>query len=230
MKLTDFNDLTEAHAYFTTQSKLVSADMMRVFMIQSGLYAYFKNHTEDLQMATYDNMSSGGEFNFMKGHASNVESLIDGMIAGDAINATALANLKTTCIAYSNVDTYEYANTTQEEFDTAVALEALNNPLMAHTYNIQGGIDYIVKTNRELIVDVIFDAPTQVNCKVDVRALLLDSATGIYVPESRVDSVNVPKDSVGKSYRIARGFAARKMKFEATCNYSLPFSVSVREA
>ena len=130
--------------------------------------------------------------------------------------------------------TKPFINVTQEQQDEAILENSLEGSLESHSYTI-GGFPinepdaYIIKT-RELIVDVIFDASAPVNTTVTVRALLLDAVTGIYVPESTVDTVRVSAGSTSKNYRISRSFSARKMKFEAICSHNLSFQVVVREA
>lgn len=131
--------------------------------------------------------------------------------------------------------TFPFAGVTQIDVDEAIVANLLALGSTAHSYTIGGyptnAIDAnIVKTNKEFIVDVIFDAPVPVDCVVSVRVLLLDAETNTYVPESDVDTVRVSVSSTSKNYRIKRTFSARKMQFEATCNMNLAFQVKVREA
>ena len=79
--------------------------MMKKFVLGAGLYSYFKYSQGDLQMATYDEMTSGdGLFNMIEAHPDNVIGLFDLMIAQEVdidLN-TKLVNLKANCVAYSN--------------------------------------------------------------------------------------------------------------------------------
>lgn len=132
MKLADFATLDEAKAYCENVGRMVSADQMRIFFLTYGLYLYFKNHSEPLEQATYDNMLSAGQYNFIDGHASNVSGLVDMLIANasnvdtvrlpNGSNLTvkaAITALKQACVDFANVKTYPFENTTQAEFDAA---------------------------------------------------------------------------------------------------------------
>jgi len=88
-----------------TMSKMITASMMKKFVLGAGLYSYFKYSQGDLQMATYDEMTSGdGLFNMIEAHPDNVIGLFDLMIAQelDIDLNTKLVSLKAECIAHSN--------------------------------------------------------------------------------------------------------------------------------
>ncbi len=83
--------------------------MMKTFVLHPdvNLYAYFKFSSNDLQMATYDEMTSGdGLFNMIESHPDNVIALFDGMIASelDADISLRMGSLKNICITYANQD------------------------------------------------------------------------------------------------------------------------------
>ena len=129
-----------------------------------------------------------------------------------------------------------YAEYDQAMLDQAKADFALQTPVDAYSYTIQNITNdpnaYIVKTNREVIIDGIFDAPVTKACTITVEVLLEDKATGLYIPENKKIKINVPIGSRGQSDRIVstKGFSARKMKFSATCDYGFPFQLMVAEA
>jgi hypothetical protein len=117
-KLHEFETLADAQIYPVVETKMLSGDQMRIFMIMTGLYGYFKNHTSDAQMAAYDNMF-GGEFNFITGHPSDVTPLFQMMIAEEETPNvdTQLTSLLGLCQSYANNTSYPYADINQTEFD-----------------------------------------------------------------------------------------------------------------
>jgi hypothetical protein len=188
---------------------------------------------KSLEGSTTDN----NDFNFIIGHPKGDGIIADTKLLRDVTltsHAAQIQALLDIVIGHCNKVTFPFKDVTQEEFDAAKAKLALVGELEAHSYTI-GGFPtnepdaFVIKT-RELICDVIFDAPVPIDCTVKVTFQLLDAATGLYVPESIADSVRVSKDSRSKNYRIKRSFSARKMKCVATCSHNLPFQVKVREA
>lgn len=117
-KLYEFETLEEAQTQTEPSNKMISGDQMRVFMIQTGLYGYFKNHTSDAQMAAYDN-TFGGEFNFINEHPSNLTSLFQYMVAEEETPDVdnQLLSLLSLCQTYANQVSYPYSDVTQEEFN-----------------------------------------------------------------------------------------------------------------
>jgi hypothetical protein len=232
---------------------MMSNKTMMLYLKATGLYLYIHQVAEGvhdvggvdhdaketclmIKNSLLDGSADGGDFNFMEGTVKG-----DGVIADtEALKLTIptksanLDALLVVCKEHCNNVTYPFATTTQEALDTVNVELALVGELEAHSYTI-GGFPtneagaFIIKT-RELICDVIFDAPAPIDCTVKVTAQLLDGTTGIYVPESVADTVRVSKDSRSKNYRIKKLFSARKMKFVAVCSHNLAFQVKVREA
>lgn len=232
MNLADFDTLDEAKAYALTNYKMVSADQMRIFMLVNGLYLYFKNHTEELVVAAFDNLS-GGEYNFKNGHPSNVSSLFDGIIAmeSDPEQAAKLIALKDMCIAFSNQDTRPYENVEQLEFNNAVAAKALVGEQISTETTYLGGLPYIVKTNKELLITVTFDNEVTRNVVVEIFAELSEDGVA-FIPETRPVSIPLlfSVGMKGLTFRVAKGFGSRKLHFFGKANIKLPFSVNVTEA
>ena len=246
-------DLAAIQNHSETSLRMISNKTMMLYLKATGLYLYIHQVADGvhdvegvdhaaketclmIKNSLLDGSADGGDFNFMEGTAKG-----DGVIADtEALKITIptksanLDGLLTVCKEHCNSITYPFADTTQADIDAVNAELALIGELEAHSYTI-GGFPtnepdaFIIKT-RELICDVIFDAPVPIDCTVKNTFYLLDATTGLYVPESVADSVRVSKDSRSKNYRIKRSFSARKMKCVAVCSHNLPFQVKVREA
>ena len=232
MKLDEFATLAEAHAYTITTQKMVSGDQMRIFMLLNGLYLYFKKHDEALQTAAFDNLQ-GAEYNFKNGHPSNVAALFDGMILGEADEtvSTQLTSLKNDCIAFSNTDTKPYELVEQLEFNEAVAAKALVGEQLSTETTYLGGLPYIIKSGKELLITVTFDNEVPRDVSVEIYAeLSIDGVT--FTPETRPVSTGLRFSTGMKTlaFRSAKGFASRKLHFFGKANVKLPFTVDVTEA
>ena len=125
--------------------------------------------------------------------------------------------------------TTPYADATQEDYDAAVAFESLNTPLSARAVNYDAGLDYIVKSSRNIAVRVVFDEPVSHQATVTVTKLVLDDVTGTYIPEARQDKLTIGVGQQGKSYAITQ-LTGRKYKFELECNLNLPFQATITQA
>jgi len=232
MNLEDFATLAEAQNYTITKQKMVSADQMRIFMLSNGLYLYFKASDKEFQSAAYDNLI-GGEYNFKIGHPSNVVNLFDAMIATENNTAIAdkLVTLKAECIAYSNHDTRPFEIVDQLEFNAAVAAKALVGEQLSTETTYTGGLPYIIKTAKELLITVTFDNEVTRDVAVEVFAEL--SKDGVsFVPLTRPVSTAL-RFSVGMKslvFRVSQKFNSRKLHFYGKANVKLPFTVNVTEA
>jgi hypothetical protein len=231
MNLDEFTTLAEAQAYTITTHKMVSGDQMRIFMLLNGLYLYFRNHTEALQAAAFDNLQ-GAEYNFKSGHPSNVTALFDGMIIGEADSTIAaqLTSLKNDCVAFSNRESKPYEFVEQLEFNEAVAAKELVGEQLSTATTYLGGLPYIIKSGKELLITVTFDNEVPRDVSVEIFAEL--SKDGVtFTPETRPVSTNL-RFSVGMktlAFRVAKGFASRKLHFFGKANVKLPFTVDVTE-
>lgn len=151
----DCIDIADAHAQYIDVKKMISGSQMKVFVVSQGLYGYFKNHTGDLESATYDELK-GGEFNFINDHPSNISSLMDAIIyrSNDATEVTlpdgskktqqvALTALKAICESYANQKQYPYKDKTQQDLDAAKAERSLRqNPTVVIATD-EGNIDTV---------------------------------------------------------------------------------------
>ncbi len=113
--------LTEAQSYEELSTRMVEGGQMRIFLLETGLYLYFKNHSEEMQVATFDNLISGEPFNFITGHSSNVEGLLDVMAATEPEEEIKgkLDLLKQKCIFWCNPIKNPFAEITQAQLDIA---------------------------------------------------------------------------------------------------------------
>lgn len=120
-RLQDFDNITQAKAYSLAEPKLIASDTMRILLLNTGLYTYFKQADTDLKAATWDTLQSGGEFNFMEGHRKNVTSLFDLIIAQEPSEEiqSKLKDLKAYCIQEANRVVYPFKSVTEEEYKIA---------------------------------------------------------------------------------------------------------------
>jgi hypothetical protein len=144
MQIKDFETLANAQAHEVEEGKLISAETMRIFIIKSGLYAYFKNNSSDLQMAAYDNLQSGGEFNFINSDSKSIAGLFDAMIAGDTDYSAALTNLKSLCVSESNAMIQPFLSATLSQFN------AVKGVYTAKSINHVAGKDIVMILNADL--------------------------------------------------------------------------------
>ena len=124
MKLSDFNTLQEAQEYTEIKGRLLSSDVLRIFLLTEGLYDTFMEATSGLMRGAADNMRAGGEFNFMTGHPLDQSSLLDALIQQNPAISAALGNLKVSCVNYANQLVTPFEATTEHEF--AVVKDTVN--------------------------------------------------------------------------------------------------------
>jgi hypothetical protein len=148
MKLKDFKTLPDAHAYETNEGRLISADRMRIFIVQSGLYSYFKNNSNDLQMAAYDNLQSAGQFNFIHGDSKSVVGLFDAMISSDAEYSEELTALKNICVLSSNSSIKPFETTKLSQFNSSKGVYTKKS--IKHV----AGKDIVITLNTDLPEEV----------------------------------------------------------------------------
>lgn len=239
MKPVDFDTLEQAQSYTETTTKMLSGDQMRIYMVLTGLYSYFKNHTSDAQSAAYDNMF-GGEFNFIDGHPSNVSGLFQLMIDEEETPDvdTQLTTLLGYCQAYANQTSQPFAGLTQEEFDASKAEQALY--VATHsTKTSYGQLDsnvthHIQSSSRKLRVTVILDeAPTvETTSVVSTLVDLTNESTATFVDE--IDSIVLTKlkFGIGQTSRsqiiTAPTGLTRRSRMYSVLDTSIPHTVLIQ--
>lgn len=231
-ELHEFATLTDAQAYTDVTTKMISSDQMRIFMIQTGLYGYFKNHTSDAQMAAYDNMF-GGEFNFINGHPSNVTPLFQLIIseAETPDKDAELTSLLNACIAFANKVTFPYIAVTQEEFDAAKAKQSLYvETLQRNTgYPIIGSTQewYVQPKHEKAGVFVFLDEAMPVDATFDVYVDQYVNDVFVESPLKRL-TITVKAGELSSHQELTRNYG--RFKVRVVCNVSAEFDVVVKAA
>ena len=160
MNLHEFASLGDAQTYTVTTGKMISPDMMVAFMTQFDVItAITQGTTKECKGITLS-LQFGSEFNLITG--TGIGDVLQGMLATMVADTIVPQLFMDTIIGYANPSDTPFSGATQEEYDLAVADFALKTPVNAHSYTIQGyetnAVNAaIVKSGRELIVDVIFD-------------------------------------------------------------------------
>lgn len=241
MNLQDFADLASAQAYSQPKTKLISGSQMKIFVVANGLYSYFKNHTGDLQAATYDELL-GGEFNFIEGHPSNVGLMVDAMIAYadqegrrvnilDGSNITvkqAMINLKTQATAYANGTYKPFSEVTQEQFDQAKA--SMTPKTILATTNITTGDDthYLINNGarEKHKVTITVSNASQYDDVFTVTALTKNNADDDYAVDSRIRGSIALKagETAPITLTVNNSDLLRRVKYRVASKYDREFS------
>ena len=233
MELQDFATLEDARAYTVVSTKMISADQMRIFVVICGLYSYFKLHDGDYQMATYDNMISGGEFNFINGHPSNITSLLDVMISLDPPQGQNLAKLRDMCVYFANRVSFPFKDTTAEVFDDLKLKQAfLGEQLPSHIEYLGGNNKHVKLSNEDVRLTVRLDAPVLVDTIVDFELLIRNTDDQEFSPvQNWTFQITVPAGSTTSTREITNTRKlTRHTQFTAKSNVLNPFTVEVTGA
>ena len=111
-------ELNKVENFYTLKQKMLTTDVLRIFMSQNQLYEYFVDATSGNKLLAADHMKSGGDFNFMIGHPLYIGDLLLTIKEEEVVDGikTSLQNLYDTCVAYSNRKAPKY-NVTLQNYD-----------------------------------------------------------------------------------------------------------------
>jgi len=115
MKLSNFNSLAEAQAYSETSGKMMSPDLMLSYLTMFGHVSILDNPINDETKALKHAFNFGSEFNLIKGHPSNIQSMLQIMVDAGDISVP----FQQAVIAYANPTIQPFATSTQLEFNQA---------------------------------------------------------------------------------------------------------------
>lgn len=229
--LSEFATISQARAYEEKTKRLISADTMRILLLKTGLYSYFKEHGGGLQQATFDTLSSRGEFNFMEGHRKNVSGLFDLIVSGeeDEKISKSLVTLKSLCIAEANLITKPYSEVTDEEW---TEVQLAKSPTSREAI-CPGNVNYIViKRSDKIHLEITPTSPVDyddefvVTCSSTPAIGEAYSSDGIVratvkVPKGSTDPIAIPRLRVSGLLRLVKIEVKSKYQrdFEATARY-----------
>lgn len=119
--LADFETLEDAQNYTEVNGRVITSDIMTLFLVQNGLYSYAKNSNEEILIAVVDRLLANGDFNFIEGTTSGEANKLsfDYLIAVDQEKSEQLLALKDTCIAYCNPISQPFLESTEIDFNEA---------------------------------------------------------------------------------------------------------------
>ena len=152
--LSEFTSIEEARTHIEKHERMINADVVRLLMLNTGLYDWFMSQTEGLAKVAADNVRSGGEFNFMPSHDFYLGPTMDIVIATHFDKSEQLTALKAACLSYAvkEIKPYEHAS----EYEWALA-KKLDIPIKEIT-DIDFGFAYITtsqaceKHNPQILV------------------------------------------------------------------------------
>lgn len=107
--------LEDVQNHVVISERMMSSDVMLMFLIEYGVYDTFLESENPLCTATMMNIHNGGEFNFMQSHPlgyKNIYSL--GLLEAAGIIPT---EMKESLVEYCNIPTLPYENVTQEDIN-----------------------------------------------------------------------------------------------------------------
>ena len=117
-ELKEFTTLVEAQAYSEiTTPVLISSDVMTMFLVQVGLYAYFTAQTDDMCLALMDRIRTQSQFNFINGDPLGEANklMMTALIATHLDETGPLTALQTLLIDTANPVVFPYADSTEEQ-------------------------------------------------------------------------------------------------------------------
>ncbi|MBO9492220.1 hypothetical protein J7384_17800 [Endozoicomonas sp. G2_1] len=240
MNLSDFPDLATAKSYSVSKTKLISGSQMKIFVVANGLYSYFKNHSGDLQAATYDELR-GGEFNFIDGHPSNVSAMLDAMIALSASEgnvtlldgtqvtvSAALTNLKNAAIAFANGAHKPFESATQQQFDQAKASLTPKTILASTSITTGDDTHYLINNGarEKHKVTITVSNASQYDDVFTVTALTKNNDDDDYAVDSRIRGSIALKasETAPITLTVNNSDLLRRVKYRVASKYDREFS------
>lgn len=118
MHLKDFSTITEARQYSTTKWRMISHDMIVVFLTKNQCITSLQAATDESAKGFWLAVSSGvQEFNFMSSHpvGQGNQQLIAHMVSIGAVSQSFADD----CLSYANFTIYPHANATEYDFKRA---------------------------------------------------------------------------------------------------------------
>lgn len=231
-QLSEFNTIAQARAYEVTTKKLISADTMRIFMLRSRTYKYFKEATCALAQAAMDTLNSNGEFNFMEGHSKNVLSLFDLIVeAAPEDKKENLKYLESLCVAEANRISKPYENITDSDWEQMISMKS---PTTREAL-CPGDVNYIALEKGDLVhltvtpTDPIdHDDILKVTCLSSTSVSSEFSADGIHrgtivIPKGTTGPVALPKVNTTGLLKLAKIVVTSKYNrdFQVVADYGV---------
>ena len=121
MQLKYFSTITEARQYSTTKGRMISHDMIVVFLTKNQCITSLQTATDESAKGFWLAVSSGvQEFNVMNEHpvGQGNQQLLSHMVSIGAVNQSFADD----CLTYANFTTYPHANATEYDFKRAKGL------------------------------------------------------------------------------------------------------------
>lgn len=118
MHLKDFPTITEARQYSTTKGRMISHDMIVVFLTKNQCITSLQSATDESAKGFWIAVSSGvQEFNFMSSHpvGQGNQQLLAHMVSIGAVSQSFADD----CLSYANFTIYPHANATEYDFKRA---------------------------------------------------------------------------------------------------------------
>ncbi len=250
MKPTDFATYELAKAENITTTKMTSGSQMKIYVVQQGLYLYFKNGTTDLLSATYDELISG-EFNFIEGHPSTVLPLLDVMIyqqgqldiAGSTLlvikpdgiehsAVVALGLLKVACISYANKVKPAFPDLSEPEYDAMVLTETLyapTEPKLIGYPELGSNLEYaVISSGTPVKTAVVLTSPAPADMTVEVFFHTDYSYTENFdVKGLKVGYIRIKKGETNGSIDIHKSLS-RKIQASAISNVICEYNLIIK--
>jgi hypothetical protein len=229
MKLSDFNTLAEAQAYTETVGKIINRDTMNNILALSGVYIRFKEIATDNTHPHQNILAAfldSQNYNFIIGNDTGDAqiSVLDGMIAADTDISTALSQLKPILLSKANTTTFPFSDATQEQFDSAKALLAIEKQECTYPQTLA----YIqTASNQGVDVEITTDVDCAFSVFLSVCSDKLDPEDFLnYRPVNGDRAITYAVSSVNNrllielSSRKMRGYNKLYVKPSAVCNFT----------
>lgn len=121
MHLKDFSTITEARQYSTTKGRMISHDMIVVFLTKNQCITSLQAATDESARGFWLAVSSGvQEFNVMSNHqvGQGNQKLLAHMVSIGTVSQSFADD----CLSYANFTIYPHANATEYDFKRAKVL------------------------------------------------------------------------------------------------------------
>ena len=121
MHLKDFSTITEARQYGTAKGRMISHDMIVVFLTKNQCITSLQAATDESAKGFWLAVSSGvQEFNVMSSHpvGQGNQQLLSHMVSIGAVSQSFADD----CLSYANFTIYPHANATEYDFKRAKVL------------------------------------------------------------------------------------------------------------
>lgn len=132
MNLNEFETIEAAQAYTSTDKIIITSNVMRMMLVQTGLYGYITTNTDDTSLAITDSVKTDAKFNLIDGDPLGEANklMMDSLISTHSEKAAELAALKAALLAYANPEHQPFANVTALEFRKAKGVYAVELPIL----------------------------------------------------------------------------------------------------